>query len=626
MARGFGSNYRIVLLVATVVAAFGGIGARLVHLHVIDRERLVTFIDKVRRQIVVEPARRGDILDGRGKFLATSRSLIALGVDPQMLRPEDEAKWPELARLIGVPPRELEVIFRTKTRMVTPAAPAKENDFVIDLDGPDESENRASPTERKIQWVKLSDGLDEAVYEQIVKLDIKGVYAPPRVYTRAYPSNELAAHVIGYVNKEGIPVQGIERWADFYLRGQDGWRESEKDGKRQELAQFRAREVAPSRGYDVVLSIDSVIQHRVEAELARIMSTFSPTKATIIVSDARTGFILAMANAPTFNLNAYGSVSPNELNRMRNVAVADILEPGSTFKIVASSGALQEGLVKPSDTFDCTLERIDYLGRSRDLPREDHHFTHPLTVTEIISRSSNKGAAQLGMLLGEKRLYEYAKAFGFGEYTGFPSIYPESPGLFAHYSKWSGSDITRIPMGHTVAATPLQIHFAMGVIASGGELLRPQIVKEIRNEQGEALYRFGKLTRRRVVSQETARTLAGMLSRVTIPGEGTAPEAGIPGYEIAAKTGTSQKLVNGQYSNQHHIASFVGFFPASRPEVVISVIVDDGRSPAGGTGYGGTVAAPGFKRIAEHLIQYLDIKPTGPVPGRPLFALEGIRP
>jgi len=625
MARGFASNYRIVLLVVTVLAAFVGIGVRLVHLHVIDRERLVTFVDKVRRQIVIEPARRGDILDARGKFLATSRSLISLGVDPQLLRPEDEAKWGELANLLGMPPKELERIFRTKTRLVSPAAPttpADEEELAIDLDSP----GGTQPVERKIQWAKLSDSVDEGVYGQVMKLGVKGVYAPPRVYTRAYPSNELAAHVVGYVNREGVAVQGIERWADFYLRGQDGWRESEKDGKRQELAQFRVREIAPTRGYDVVLSIDSVIQHKVEAELVRIMSTFSPQKATIIVSDARTGFILAMANSPTFNLNAYGSIPPGELNRLRNVAVADILEPGSTFKIVAVSGALQEGLVSPGDTFDCTLERVEYRGRMRELPRDDHHFDHPLTVTEILSRSSNKGAAQLGMRLQEKRLYEYARAFGFGEYTGFPSIYPESPGLFAHYSKWSGSDITRVPMGHTVAATPLQIHFAMGVIASGGELLRPQVVREIRNEQGETLYRFGTTVRRRVISQATAKTVTTMLSRVTIPGEGTAPAAAIPGYDIAAKTGTTQKLINGQYSSQHHIASFVGFLPASRPEVVISVIVDDGRAPTGGVGYGGVVAVPGFKRIAEHLIQYLDIKPTSPTLGRPLFALEGVRP
>jgi cell division protein FtsI/penicillin-binding protein 2 len=622
MARGFASNYRIVLVAATVVVAFAGIALRLVHLHVIDRERLTSFVEKVRRQIVVEPARRGDILDARGKFLATSRSQITLGVDPQVLRPEDESKWPELARLLGLPLRELETIFRTKVRPASVAPTVGEAGGPIDLD-PAETEPDGG---RRIRWVKLSEGVEEEVYERIVKLGIRGVYAPPRVFTRAYPSNELAAHVVGFVNDEGVPVQGIERWADFYLRGQDGWRESEKDGKRQELAQFRVREIAATRGYDVVLSIDSVIQHKVEEELARVVAASKPEKATIIVSDARTGFLLALANWPTFNLNEYRSLPATEMRRLRNIAVADVLEPGSTFKIVPAAGALQEGLVSPRDSFDCSLERVEYKGRMRELPREDHRFTHPLTLSEIISHSSNKGAAQLGMLLQEQRLHDYARAFGFGEPTGLASIYPEVGGLFAHYSKWSGSDITRIPMGHTIAATPLQIHSAMGVIASGGELLRPQVVREIRNALGETVYRFAPVTRRRVISDSTAKTMTGMLARVTVQGEGTAPVAAIPGYEIAGKTGTTQKLINGRYSSQHHIASFVGFFPASRPEIVISVIVDDGHGPNGGIGYGAAVAAPSFKRIAEQLIQYLDIKPGGAALARPLFALEGGRP
>lgn len=622
MARGFASNYRIVLVTATVMVAFAGIALRLVHLHVIDRERLTSFVEKVRRQIVVEPARRGDILDARGKFLATSRSQITIGVDPQVLRPEDESKWPELARLLGMPLRDLETILRTKVRPASALPVVGEGNGTIDLD-PDEDEPDGG---RRIRWAKLGEAVEEETYERIVKLGMRGVYAPPRVFTRAYPSNDLAAHVVGFVNDEGVPVQGIERWADFYLRGQDGWRESEKDGKRQELAQFRAREIPATRGYDVVLSIDSVIQHKVEEELARVVAASKPEKATIIVSDARTGFLLALANWPTFNLNEYRGIPANEMRRLRNIAVADVLEPGSTFKIVPAAGALQEGLVSIHDSFDCSLERVEYKGRMRDLPREDHRFTHPLSLSEIISHSSNKGAAQLGMLLQEKRLHDYARAFGFGEPTGLASIYPEAGGLFAHYSKWSGSDITRIPMGHTVAATPLQIHYAMGVIASGGELLRPQVVREIRNAQGETVYRFAPVTRRRVISDGTAKTMTTMLSRVTVQGEGTAPVAAIPGYEVAGKTGTTQKLINGRYSSQHHIASFVGFFPASRPELVISVIVDDGHGPNGGIGYGAAVAAPSFKRIAEQLIQYLDIKPAGAALARPLFALEGGRP
>jgi cell division protein FtsI/penicillin-binding protein 2 len=616
MARGFASNYRIVLIAATVFAAFGAIVVRLVDLHVLDRERLVAFVEKARRQVVVEKARRGDILDAQGNILATSRSQIVLGVDPWMLRAEDEPRWPDLARLLRRPAAEIESIFRTRTR---PRVAGEAPEAAEDDEGP-----APGPRERRIRWVKLADALDEETFEEVRKLGIRGVYAPPRDYTRAYPNGELAAHVVGYVNKEGVPVQGIERWADFYLRGQDGWRESEKDGRRRELAQFRTREVAPTHGYSVVLSIDAVIQHRVERELAHILALNRPERASIIVSDARTGFILAMANTPTFDPNEPGSAA-GEIARLRHSAVADVVEPGSTFKIVSAAGALNEGLVTPNDRFDCTLERIEYKGRMRDLPSEAHRFEGRLTVTEIISHSSNKGAAQLGMLLGEKRLYEYTRAFGFGEYSGLPAIYPETPGIFAHHSKWSGSDITRIPMGHSVAATPLQIHFAMGVVASGGELLRPQLVREIRNAAGETVYRFAPAVRRRVIEVGTARTLARMLSRVTVRGEGTAPEAAIPGYEIAAKTGTSQKLVDGRYSSQHHVASFVGFLPAGNPEVVISVIVDDGRSPTGGVGSGGVGAAPGFKRIAEHLIQYRNIRPTGPTSGTGLLAASGGR-
>ncbi len=257
------------------------------------------------------------------------------------------------------------------------------------------------------------------------------------------------------------------------------------------------------------------------------------------------------------------------------------------------------------------------------MPAESHRFTERLNLSEILSHSSNKGAAQLGMILGEQRFYDYIKAFGFGEYTGFPALYPETPGMLSNYSKWRGTDITRIPMGHGIAATPLQIHYAMGVIASGGELLRPQVIKEIRDPRGETIYSFVKAVRRRVVEPGTARTIAKMLHRVTLRNEGTAPEAAIPHFEVAGKTGTTQKIIGGRYSSQHHIGSFVGFFPASRPEVVISVIVDDGKPPSG-LAYGRAVAAPSFKRIGEKLAQYLRITPVSEV-DRPLLALEGGR-
>jgi cell division protein FtsI (penicillin-binding protein 3) len=638
MSRGFASNYRVVLLASLVGLSFVGLGARLVQLHVIDRERLLGYVVKARRDIIVEQARRGDILDARGNILATSKSQIVLGVDPQATRPADEPKWAQLAALVGRPLAEVHRIITTKTRPVghPPAAPAtaanplkfdfplsddtgkeKTDDGVVVEDALDEN------GERPIRWAPLCDNVEESVYDQIAALGIAGVYGN-RVYRRVYPQNSLAAHLIGYVNKEGTPAAGLEHYADFYLRGQDGWRESERDGKRHELAQFRTRSVDPVDGYQVKLSIDAAVQHIVEEELAAIVQKYQPNKATIIVSDARDGFLLALGNYPTFNLNEYGNA---DMAALRNIAVADVLEPGSTFKIVAISGAIERGLVGPQSTFDCSIDHIEFKGKVRGLPKEDHHFDHRLTVREITSRSSNRGAAQLAMLMGEQAFYDHARAFGFGQLTGFP-IGGEVRGIMAapNTKEWDGLTITRMPMGQSIAATPLQIHYAMATIASGGVWLRPQVIKEIHDARGEMVFAYDRVAERTVIRPETAKTMASYLSWVTVKNEGTAPEAGIPGYDVAGKTGTSQKLVDGHYSTTHHVASFVGFFPAGRPRVVISVIVDGGdeRAP-GGVAYGAKVAAPSFKRIGEQLVQYLHIEPAIVAPRPALLAMEGGR-
>jgi cell division protein FtsI/penicillin-binding protein 2 len=639
MSKGFASNIRIFLLAFVMLGCLTGIGVRLVFLHVIDREELVSRIEKTRRQIIVDNARRGDILDANGHLLATSRTLIILGVDPQSLRPEDEAKWPRLAALTGIPLAELTRIFTTKTRPVsavtaaapaTPASPALVFNFNGTAAAPASAEPAADETvvdeeadetgHRPIRWAKLSEGVEESVYDQIQQLDIKGVYGS-RVYRRIYPNNALAAHVIGYVNKAGDPAAGVEAYADFYLRGQNGWREGERDGRRRELAQFRTREVKAIDGYSVMLSIDAVVQHKVEEELDGIVRKFNPAKATIIVSDARTGFILGLGNYPSFNLNEFNTAP---LDVQRNTAITDQLDPGSTFKIVPASGALNDGLVTPGTLFDCGLTAIDYKGKPRKFMPDDHHYDHLLPVAEIISRSSNIGAAQLGMRLGEQRLYDYARAFGFGEKSGFP-FGGEISGQLHTPDKWSGLEITRIPAGYSISATPLQIHYAMATIASGGILHRPQVIREIRDATGERVYRFDATEKRRVISEATAKSMARMLQGVMRRDVGgTAADAAIPRYEVAGKTGTAQKLINGRYSKQNHVGSFVGFFPASRPALVITVIVDDGKVP-GSSGYGSKVAAPSFKHLAEQLIQYLDIKPVDYTTGGRILAMEGGR-
>lgn len=614
-ARGFAHNFRLYLVTGVVVASFGVIAHRLVELHVLKRDHYLAQIQETRRRVVIDPARRGDIIDARGDLLATSQTEITLAVDPWGLPEKLEAlKLParqkrfaaeqlelrgKLADLLGASPAEIESVF-------TPAW----KDVSIE----DDTRDEVVDGRVRVRFVKLREGVSEEQFARISALKIAGLTFERR-YRRVYPHKSLAAHVIGFVNKEDVPSGGVETFADRYLRGIAGWREIERDGKRVERAEFREREVPAADGWNVVLSIDTAVQHIAEQELDAIVAKFRPEKATIIISDANSGFLLGLANYPTFDLNEF---SDTPLEKQRNIAATDLIEPGSTFKIVTTSGALNEGLVTPATTFDCTLDSLLYNGKPRRFMRDDHHYDHLLSLAEVISHSSNVGTAQVGMLLGERKIYDYARAYGFGERSGFP-LGREEPGMLAAPAKWSGVDITRIPAGYSIAATPMQIHYAMSTIASGGQLLRPQVIYQVRDASGEAVYTFKRAVRRTVIAPPTAEKMAMMLQKVVSP-EGTAKVAAIPGYEAAGKTGTAQKLINGRYSERNHVGSFAGFFPASRPRVVITVIVDDGHPPGGGTAYGAVVAAPSFKKIAEQLIQYLDIKPVAPTAPSALLA------
>ncbi len=591
MSPAFASSFRLGTVCLFVVAAFCGIGARLYLLHVVDADKLGEIAEQNRRKIIVQPARRGNIVDQNGNVLATTRPQIVLGVDPQVLREEDREKWPELARMIGLPLAELDALMNRRTA---------------------QGRSGFSDDVQLVRWVKLHDALDEGVYREVQELGIRGVYGNRR-FDRFYPGGELASHLLGYINKEKDPVTGVERYMDFYLRGQDGWLESERDGRRRELAQFRSREVASSDGLNVQLTLDMVVQHMIEEELRQVVAEHNPKGATIIVSEPVTGYILGLANYPTFDLNEYNTAP---IAHQRNLAITDVLEPGSTFKIVPVAGALNERLVDPEMVFDCNISSIQVGSRAVRLPK-DHRPLGEISVTEIIAKSSNIGVAHMGVRLGSHRLYDYAHRFGFGEPTGFP-LGGEVNGTLHKVKDWDGLTITRLPMGHAVSATPMQIHYAMAAVANNGILMRPQVVRRAFNEAGDTVVSFPPEPRRRVVSEETAREVSRMLALVPTAA-GTAPRAAIPGFEVAGKTGTTQKIVNGRYSSRHHVASFSGYFPASNPRVVMTIIVDEPRGP--GSSYGGVVAAPSFKRIGEQLIQYLGITP-GEDPQN-YFALEG---
>lgn len=583
MSKAFVSSYRAWLVSGAVAFAFCVLIGRLFYLHVWAQDELLAFVEGNRKMVQVVEARRGNIIDRRGNLLATTHTTINLGVDPQSFDVEDRPKLVELAALIGRPLEELEAAVDRTTRQVGESKEVK-----------------------LIKWASLAKGISEDVYEQVQALKIKGVYGN-RQYTRTYPGGQLAAHLLGYVNKEGTPATGVENFFDYYLRGQDGWRETERDGRRREMAQFREREVEPTDGLSVELSIDQMVQHIVESEVDRLADEYNPDSISILVSEPGTGYLLALANYPSYDPNEFYDIKKYPMETRRNRALTDVIEPGSTFKIVAAGGVLNEGMVHPEDEFQTGKALVSYRGRTVKLPR-DHKTHESMTAHEVVMKSSNRGAAQFGMLLGEHRLYDYAQLFGFGENSGI-DLGGEVDGTLHPVKSWDGLTITRLPMGHAVSATPIQIHYAMSVVANDGVLMKPQLVKRVYDRSGGDVVRFHPQPKRRAISAEAADQLSTMLVDV-VSKKGTARQAMIENFNVAGKTGTTQKIVNGKYSHSQHVASFSGYFPADNPALVITVIVDHPKF--NGLGYGGSVAGPAFRNIAEACIAYLGIRPSKP--------------
>ena len=583
------ARYRYTALLLGVAIAFAIILGRLSYLHIFEQDRLGRIVERNRQKFEVLQACRGRIVDAHGNLLATTREVIELGVDPQMIQPDHLPKITQLAKILNLPSEELTSKILTKTAVT---------------EGPDGEEIRL------IRWQKLADAIDESTYEKVLSLGIKGIYGN-RKYERWYPGGSLGAHALGFVNKEGVASGGVEAYMDFYLHGQHGWRESENDGRRKEIAHLRHREVSPHHGLNVELSLDLMIQDVVEQEIRKVVAEYDPDNATVIVSDPATGFILALANYPTFDLNYFFQYP---IDTHRNRAVTDLFEPGSTFKIVPAAGALTEGVVELTDKVDCSLSKVEYKGRQLSLPK-DHRPMGVLSIEEVITHSSNRGAAHMAMKMGEKKLYDYARAFGFGQPTGFGPG-GEVNGVLHPVSKWDGLTISRMPMGHALAATPMQVHYAMSVIANQGVLMQPQIVQRVFDEKGESIASFAPKAKSRVIHTDVAHTVSDLLSKVV--SDGTSKRAQVNGFEVAGKSGTSQKIINGKYSQSHHVASFSGFFPASRPQFVITVVVDNAKVK--GTAWGSLVAAPIFKNIAESLIKYYALIP--PAENKNLIAFK----
>ncbi len=428
-----------------------------------------------------------------------------------------------------------------------------------------------------------------------------------RDLVRLYPNGPMLCHVIGFSDFDHHGIQGVEASMDQYLRGQDGFRHIEHDRTGKEIVLYRGVERAPRNGYNIHLTIDLNLQNIVENELDAAVRKYHPQKATIILMRPQTGEILAMANRPNFDLNLRAKAKPEQ---MKNRAIIDMMEPGSTFKIVTVGAALNERKVTLATPIFCENGPWRYGGRYL----HDHKYYGEIPVQDVLVKSSNIGAAKIALLLGDQKFYEYIRSFGFGDRTGI-ELPGEIGGLVHPPQSWSKISITRIPMGHEVGVTPLQMIMAMATIANGGKLVAPRIIKSIVDEEGKVITRLQPTVVRQVLSQkataEVVRALRGVVSA-----RGTAAEAAVPGFTIAGKTGTAQKVdPKGGYEQGKEVVSFTGFLPADNPAFVGLVVLDDAHAPAE-ENYGGKVAGPIFAAVAEKAARYLDLEPHEEV-GKP---------
>ncbi len=594
------------MLALLVAAAFAGLGYRLVDLQVLRHDDLSSRAQRqTQSESLIEP-RRGDILDSKGNLLATSIPVKTVCVDPVLIW----NRQAEVARAIApvLAMSENEILLRLAPKIRTNAKGESVTNRYAVL-----KRKVAIETWQKVQsaMTNLNFGIDEKKLpkperNRYAELRKNAIFVDPiEDQLRSYPNQKLAAHVLGYVGMEESEVNGrailetsgkagIEQKFDEKLAGVRGWRVTETDHSRREVVSRREQDVEPHDGLNVVLTIDSVIQHIVESALAEAKEKNTPVSISGIVVRPRTGEILAMATLPDYDPNNPNGASADARNRV----IADIAEPGSTFKIVVLSGALNDGTVKLNDMFDCERGRFHFAGRVL----HDHEPYSMLSAEGIITHSSNIGAAKIGMKMGEQRLYEYIRKFGFGSQTGIP-LAGEVGGIVHPVKNWSKVSIAQIPMGQGIAATRLQMMMAMCAIANGGVLMQPMLVDHLEDRDHNVVTKYVPTKVRQVISEAAAKQMVAALKTVPAPG-GTAEKAAMEHYTVAGKTGTAQKVENHEYVRKY-FASFIGFFPADNPEVCISVTMDE---PNNGY-YGGKIAAPVFKQIADQIAMYLNIKP-----------------
>jgi cell division protein FtsI (penicillin-binding protein 3) len=562
------SRIRCALVCLFFTALFSLFSFRLVYLQMIKHDEYAGLAAE--KHVYKQPifAERGTILDANNEVLAHNTPVETVVADATHINNRD-AIIPLLRDALDIPASELSE----------------------KLDG----ERRYIVLKREVPIAAAM-----ALREKLRVQNLRGVYFE-RDTTRIYPNGSMLCHVIGFTDFEHRGIQGVESSMEEYLHGQDGYRFIEHNRAGQEIVLYRGQERVPRDGYQVHLTVDLNLQNIVENEIDAAVREYNPQKATIILMRPQTGEILAMANRPNFDLNLRSEAKPEQ---MKNRAIIDMMEPGSTFKIVTAAAALNEKKVRPDTTIFCENGIWNFGGR----PLHDHKAYADLSVQDILVKSSNIGAAKLALSIGEQKFYEYIRRFGFGDRTGI-ELPGEIPGVIRPPQTWSKISITRIPMGHEVGVTPLQMMVAMATIANGGKLVTPRIVKSVTAGDGKTITTFSPTVLRQVISPETAAQVGNAL-RGVVSDRGTAAAAAVPGFTISGKTGTAQKVdPKGGYEHGKYVVSFSGYLPSDHPEFVGIVVLDDAKTSKPELNYGGLVAGPIFSRIAEKAARYLDLQP-----------------
>jgi cell division protein FtsI (penicillin-binding protein 3) len=554
------ARVRIVIIATAFGLLFLTVVGRAFYLQILQHENLVKKADKQHQHKVDLPPARGSIMDRNGTTLAESIHMDSCYAEPRRIKDVDGTAA-VLAPILGV----------AKSELV----------------------ERLSVNKSFI-WVER--WLAPEVALRVKNMKLTGIGFAPES-KRFYPNMEIAAHVIGFTGREPNGLEGIELKYDSTILGTTGYMITERDALGRNVAFKNTVIKDSSPGKSLILTLDKTIQFIAEKELAKAVAESNAKSGMALVMESDTGKILALANYPTFNPNAYSRYS---LAQLRNHVVADSFEPGSTFKVFTIAAALDTGTVKPTDVYNC--ENGTY--RIADRTIHDDHPKSRLTVSEIIKYSSNIGSAKIAFKMGESKMSPYLRNFGFGGRTGI-DLPGESPGNLKRH--WYGIDLATISFGQGVSLSTIQLASALSAIANGGNLMKPYLVEQILDDNGKVTQKFEPQLVRRVISQETSQKVTKMMETVTGDG-GTGTKAALDGFRVAGKTGTAQKVdpVTRHYSPTKRIGSFVGFVPADKPKLTIAVIIDEPQ----GVKYGGVVAAPAFRGIAQNSLAYLKVQPT----------------